>query len=85
MSEFVREHHLGVVFRSGDAADLARAVTEVLADPGRWTNREERAKLVHEWSWEAQEVPLGDAYRRVRPTAATPDDGPFPPVKVIWR
>jgi len=84
MSEFVREHHLGVVFRSGDAADLARAVTEVLADPGRWTNREERATLVHEWSWEAQEVPLGDAYRRVRPTAATPDNGPFPPVKVVW-
>lgn len=84
MSQFVVEHKLGVVFRSGDASDLARAVTEVLADPKRWTNRRERAELVHEWSWQAQEVPLGEAYRRVRPTAATADNGPFPPVKVDW-
>jgi glycosyltransferase involved in cell wall biosynthesis len=84
MSEFVREHQLGVVFRSGDAADLARAVTEVLADPERWTSRQERATLMHEWSWQAQEVPLGEIYRRVRPTTATPDSGPFPPVKVVW-
>ncbi len=84
MSEFVREHQLGVVFRSGDAADLARAVTEVLADPERWTSRQERAALMHEWSWQAQEVPLGEAYRSVRPTTATPDSGPFPPVKVVW-
>ena len=85
MSEFVTEHELGVVFRSGDAVDLARAVTEVLADPGRWTSAQARAKLVHEWSWQAQEVPLGDAYRAVRPTPATPDNPPFPPVTVLWR
>ena len=84
MSEFVIEHGLGIVFRSGDAVDLARAVQEVLADPDRWTSREERFKLMHEWSWEAQEVPLGDAYRSVRPTPAMPDNGPFPPVKVEW-
>jgi glycosyltransferase involved in cell wall biosynthesis len=84
MSQFVTDHHLGVVFRSGDAADLARAVHEVLADPGRWTGRQERATLVHEWSWQAQEAPLGEAYRRVRPTMAAPDDRPFPQVKVVW-
>lgn len=84
MSAFVLEHKLGVVFRSGDAADLARAVTEVLADPERWAGAHERATLMHEWSWQAQEGPLGEAYHSVRPTAATPDDGPFPQVKVIW-
>jgi glycosyltransferase involved in cell wall biosynthesis len=84
MSEFVVENELGVVFRSGDASDLARAVNEVLADPDRWTDRHKRADLVHEWSWQAQEVPLGDAYRRVLPSEATPDTGPFPPVKVAW-
>jgi glycosyltransferase involved in cell wall biosynthesis len=84
MSQFVTDHHLGVVFRSGDAADLARAVHEVLADPGRWTGRQERATLVHEWSWQAQEAPLGEAYRRVRPSMDAPDDRPFPQVKVEW-
>ena len=84
MSAFVVEHELGIVFRSGDAADLARTVTEVLADPERWTNSRKRAQLMHEWSWEAQELPLGEAYNRVRPTSAMPDSGPFPPVKVEW-
>ena len=84
MSAFVVEHELGIVFRSGDAADLARAVTEVLADPDRWTSAQKRATLVHEWSWQAQELPLGEAYRGVRPTSATPDTGPFPQVKVEW-
>ena len=84
MSAFVVEHELGVVFRSGDAVDLARAVSEVLADPARWTNSHTRAQLMHEWSWEAQELPLGQAYNRVRPTPAMPESGPFPPVKVSW-
>jgi len=84
MSEFVVTHDLGIVFRSGDAADLARAVSEVLANPDRWTNSKERAQLMHQWSWEAQELPLGEAYASVRPTQVMPDSGPFPPVKVVW-
>jgi glycosyltransferase involved in cell wall biosynthesis len=84
MSAFVLRHHLGVVFRSGDAVDLARAVSEVLAEPGRWTDRQERATLVHEWSWQAQEAALAEAYRRVLPTSAAPDHRPFPQIKVDW-
>jgi hypothetical protein len=84
MSAFVVEHDLGMVFRSGDPADLARVVTEVLSDPARWTSRDKRATLVHEWSWQAQEVPLGKAYRNVRPTSATPDTRPVPKVRVVW-
>jgi len=84
MSAFVVKHDLGVVFRSGDAADLARAVNEVLADPGRWATHHKRATLMHEWSWQAQEAPLGEAYRSVRPTPVKPDNRPFPQVRVVW-
>jgi glycosyltransferase involved in cell wall biosynthesis len=84
MSAFVLRHRLGVVFRSGDPVDLARALKEVLADPGRYTNRQHRAALVHEWSWQAQETALGEAYRTVRPSSAPPDHRPFPPIKVEW-
>lgn len=84
MAQFVTSHHLGVVFRSGDAVDLARAVNEVLADPSRWTDRQERASLVHEWSWQTQEAALGEAYRKVLATSAAADHRPFPQITVHW-
>jgi glycosyltransferase involved in cell wall biosynthesis len=84
MSAFVTEHRLGVVFQSGDATDLARAVKEVLADPTPWTDPRNRDTLQHQWSWQAQEEPLQAAYHRVHPTTAAPDTGPYPQVRVDW-
>jgi hypothetical protein len=39
---------------------------------------------VHEWSWQAQEAALAEAYRRVLATSAAPDHRPFPQIKVDW-
>jgi len=84
MSAFVREHGIGVVFRSGDAADLAKAVTEVLHDPGRFADPQRRAELVRTWSWQAQEQPLATAYAAVATPGARHTDQEFPPVSVHW-
>jgi glycosyltransferase involved in cell wall biosynthesis len=78
MSRWVEENKVGVVYRSGDAADLARAVAEVLADPAPWTDPERRAELARRWSWQAQEDVIAEAYGRVAPTNAPRDTGPFP-------
>jgi glycosyltransferase involved in cell wall biosynthesis len=82
MSAFVREHRIGVVFRSGDAEDLARAVREVLADPSPWTDPRQRAELVARWSWQAQEAALGALYARVVPPGPAHLGDLFPPVHV---
>ena len=84
MSAFVRDHGIGVVFRSGDAQDLARAVREVLDDPSPYTDGERRARLVREWSWQAQEAPLAAAYARAATPGPARGSEPFPEVVVDW-
>lgn len=84
MSSFVREHGVGVVFRSGDAADLARAVREVLDDPAPYVDGERRAELVREWSWQAQEPAIARAYARAATPGPTRVSEPFPEVVVRW-
>ena len=84
MSAFVRDHGIGVVFRSGDAQDLARAVREVLDDPSPYTDGERRARLVREWSWQAQEAPLAAAYARAATPGPARGGEPFPEVVVDW-
>jgi len=64
MADFVRRNDLGEVFRSGDAADLAAAVTRVLT-PTR--ARPSRAELAARYSWQAQEPMIADLYARFAP------------------
>jgi glycosyltransferase involved in cell wall biosynthesis len=64
MAAFVRRNALGEVFRSGDPADLARAVTAAL-DPAR--PRASRDELAARYSWQAQEGLIADLYRGFAP------------------
>jgi glycosyltransferase involved in cell wall biosynthesis len=82
MSAFVREHEIGVVFRSGDATDLARAVKEVLADPMAYAEPKSRAALINRWSWQNQESPLAEAYGHVLAPGAGHTQDSFPEVHV---
>ncbi|MGZ4591635.1 MAG: glycosyltransferase family 4 protein [Actinomycetes bacterium] len=84
MSAFVREHGIGLVFRSGDPEDLARAVHEVLADPATYRDPQRRAELMQQWSWQGQEASLAQAYALACPTSAPVDDDAFPAVEVEW-
>ena len=84
MSAFVREHEIGVVFRSGDAADLARAVKEALADPMAYAEPHRRAELISHWSWQNQEDPLAQAYAQVAAPGPGHREDPFPAVHVDW-
>jgi glycosyltransferase involved in cell wall biosynthesis len=83
MAAFVRRHGLGEVFHTGDAADLARAVTAVLEGRTGALPPERRAALVDEFSWQRQEPLVRNVYRRVlgsRVPPAPEDLGPFPPL-----
>jgi glycosyltransferase involved in cell wall biosynthesis len=82
MAAFVRMHHLGEVFRAGDAADLARAVRTLLTTPSRFTAH--RAELVAQFSWQGQEDALAEAYERACPPTVQRDRGVFPALDVIW-
>ncbi|MGW4947520.1 glycosyltransferase [Actinoplanes sp. NPDC004185] len=66
MAETVRATGQGEVFRARDAADLARAVRAVLADPGRYRGVYEGADSpLPGWTWEAQAQVLDAVYRRL--------------------
>jgi glycosyltransferase involved in cell wall biosynthesis len=82
MTDFVRSHHLGEVFRSGDSVDLAHALQAVLADPTRYTAG--RVELAAAFSWEGQEDALAEAYGHACPTTAQRDMGAFPALEVTW-
>ncbi|MGA8045845.1 MAG: glycosyltransferase family 4 protein [Dermatophilaceae bacterium] len=84
MSQFVREHDLGPVFTSGDATDLARAVREVLDEPGRFASTEDRRRLARQWSWQTQEGELARVYATVAPPGPGRTDETYPPVVVDW-
>ncbi|WFF04829.1 glycosyltransferase family 4 protein [Micromonospora sp. WMMD1076] len=66
MAETVRATGQGEVFRARDAADLARAVRAVLADPPRYRAAYEgEDSPLQEWTWEAQAERLTALYRRL--------------------
>ena len=77
MAGFVREHHLGAVYRSGDPESLAAAVRQVLADPRPDVDRVGR--LAVQYSWQAQEPQVAAAYARALGRTVPPpaDDLPF--------
>ncbi|MBU8860506.1 MULTISPECIES: glycosyltransferase family 4 protein [unclassified Micromonospora] len=66
MAETVRATGQGEVFRARDAADLARAVRTVLADPARYRAAYEGPDSpLPGWTWEAQAERLDALYRRL--------------------
>ncbi|MEU7173791.1 glycosyltransferase [Micromonospora tulbaghiae] len=66
MAETVRATGQGEVFRARDAADLARAVRAVLADPARYRAAYEgEDSPLPGWTWEAQAERLDVLYRRL--------------------
>jgi glycosyltransferase involved in cell wall biosynthesis len=62
-ADFVREHGLGRVHRAGDAADLADAVSGVLADPDSYARRSTDPQLLDRYTWQAQADVLRAVYR----------------------
>ncbi len=66
MADFVTEHGLGAVFRSEDPDDLARAVREVLANPGLRDEKHLR-ELAARYSWQHQQALIGSLYRDLAP------------------
>ncbi|WBC15494.1 glycosyltransferase family 4 protein [Micromonospora sp. WMMA1998] len=73
MADTVRATGQGEVFRARDAADLARAVRAVLADPGRYRAAYDGPDSpLRGWTWEAQAERMDALYRRLlTPTPAT--------------
>lgn len=61
-ADIVRELGVGEVFRAGDAADLAHAVTTVLAGPEGYREAVARPEVQHRFSWSAQAAVLRDVY-----------------------
>ena len=90
MADFTREHGTGEVFVEGDAADLARAVRAVLADPARYRSAY-TDELLAEHSWPVQAQRLVEVYRRLAgdppPVEAPTPQPPFllPPVSAPAR
>jgi glycosyltransferase involved in cell wall biosynthesis len=71
MADTVRATGQGEVFRARDAADLARAVRAVLADPKRYRDAYEGPDSpLPAWTWEAQTEVLDRVYRRLLPPGA---------------
>ncbi|GGK25932.1 hypothetical protein GCM10010124_18070 [Pilimelia terevasa] len=64
MAATVRESGQGEVFRAEDAADYARAVRAVLADPARYRAVYE-TDLLDSWTWEAQAKVLDSLYSQL--------------------
>ena len=69
MAETVRATGQGEVFRAGDAADLARAIRDVLTDPRRYRAVYEGPNSpLAQWTWEGQAKRLAAVYRDVMST-----------------
>lgn len=67
MADTVHATGQGEVFRAEDAADYARAVSAVLAEPKRYRAAYERPGLLAGWTWEAQAEIVEDVYRSLLP------------------
>lgn len=74
MAAFVREHGMGVVFRSNDARDMAEKMTQLLADP---TPQEHLHALAEEFSWQSNEQGIIDAFSRLTGYRGTTPEGEF--------
>jgi glycosyltransferase involved in cell wall biosynthesis len=64
-AEFVRQHGVGLVHRADDAADLARAVGEVLDDRQKYVGAATAPGLREQFSWEQSEQVLHRVYRQL--------------------
>ncbi len=71
MADFVRRNHLGGVFRSGDAGDLARAIRQVLDVP---PSADHLVELAREFSWQGQETAVLSLYAELAPVHDAPTD-----------
>lgn len=76
-ARFVREQGVGTVFAPGDAADLARAVRDLLARRTELTAAARSPEITARHGWEAAERALHGLWRRLVPTPAAP-----PPVEI---
>ena len=73
MADTVRATGQGEVFRARDAADLARAVRAVLADPARYRAAYEGPDSpLPTWTWESQAERLNALYHRLLTPAPAP-------------
>lgn len=65
--ELIRDGETGWLFRAGDAADLARAVRELLAAQERWpaVKAAGRAYVEHERNWAASVANYAPVYERL--------------------
>jgi glycogen(starch) synthase len=61
LAALVREHHVGVLYRMGDAPDLVRAVGELIRDYDVWCSRV--AKAQETLSWDGDAARLVQLYR----------------------
>lgn len=65
MAQFVTKYHLGAVFQTGDAADFAQAVRNVLAGKFPIADGGQRRELIVRFSWQQQEPVVWNAYAAV--------------------
>ncbi len=65
MAGTVRATGQGEVFRAGDAADYARAVRAVLAEPARYRAAYDKPGLLDDWTWDAQAKVVDETYTRL--------------------
>ena len=63
LAHLVRQHHLGTLYRIGDASDVVRAVRELISDYELWCRRV--AKAQEALSWDADAARLVRIYRDV--------------------
>lgn len=63
LAHLVRQHHLGTLYRIGDANDVVRAVRELISDYELWCRRV--AKAQETLSWDADAARLVRIYRDV--------------------
>jgi glycogen synthase len=73
IAEEVRRTGQGEVFRAGDTADFARAVTLVLADPERYREAYLERVPLDEWTWRRQAEHLTGVYASLIGSPETPD------------
>ena len=70
--ELIRDGETGVLFRAGDARDLADKVVGLLEDTRRWPQFKEQGRhfVEHERNWKASVARYRDAYRALVRDAA---------------
>ena len=65
-ARFVRTHGLGVIFRSGDSADCAKAMALIARDPASFRqSSEDLSRLCNTYGWHSQTRKLASLYDRI--------------------